>query len=102
MDALEPFYRKNDLGVDIALLDGTFFENGEIPGRDMSLIPHPFIQESIGRLSALDETERNKVKFIHLNHTNPALRPDSLARGTIRRAGMDVVHQGQTIVLTRT
>ena len=26
---------------DIAILDGSFYQNGEIPGRDMSEIPHP-------------------------------------------------------------
>ncbi len=33
--------------VEIAYLDGTFFSDGELPGRNMSLIPHPFVQESI-------------------------------------------------------
>ncbi len=40
-------------GVDFALLDGTFYQNGEIPGRDMSEIPHPFIEESIARFAVL-------------------------------------------------
>ncbi|MFQ5743606.1 MAG: hypothetical protein ACE5HV_08455 [Acidobacteriota bacterium] len=30
--------------VEQALLDGTFFENDEVPGRDISLIPHLFIE----------------------------------------------------------
>lgn len=85
--------------VDVAYLDGTFLENGELPGRDMSLIPHPFIQESIKQFSPLDATERKKVRFIHLNHTNPALRTDSAAQRQIRQAGMDVAAQGEKISL---
>ena len=29
------------------MIDGSFYQNGEIPGRDMSEIPHPFIVESM-------------------------------------------------------
>ena len=32
--------------VDVALLDGTFFEAGELPGRAMSEVPHPFVSET--------------------------------------------------------
>ncbi len=85
--------------VDIAYLDGTFLANGEIPGRDMSQIPHPFIEESIKRFSALDETERNKVRFIHLNHTNPALQPDGTARRQISQSGLHVAEQGERLGL---
>ena len=81
--------------VDLAYLDGTFFENGEIPGRDMAQIPHPFVQETIQQFAALDESQRKKVRFIHLNHTNPALRDDSAAQQQIKRAGMRVAAQGE-------
>lgn len=81
--------------VDIAYLDGTFFANGEIPGRDMSGFPHPFISDSIARLGALPERERHKVRFIHLNHTNPALRKGTHARRAIEAAGMDVAEEGE-------
>ena len=85
--------------VDVAFLDGTFLENGEIPGRDMSLIPHPFVMESIKRFSALDLGQRSKVKFIHLNHTNPALDSNSQGANMIRKAGMSVAQQGAFISL---
>ena len=81
--------------VDLAYLDGTFFDNGEIPGRDMAQIPHPFVRESIQQFGALDESQRNKVRFIHLNHTNPALRPGTRAQFVIERAGMRVAVQGE-------
>lgn len=59
--------------VDYALLDGSFYQEGEIPGRDMSQIPHPFVAESMMRFDQLPIAERSKVHFIHLNHTNPLI-----------------------------
>ena len=85
--------------VDIAYLDGTFFSDGELPGRNMSLIPHPFVQESINRFAALDERLRKRVRFIHLNHTNPALRSDGPAARQIRRAGLNLAVQGEIVDL---
>ena len=81
--------------VDRAYLDGTFFNNAELPGRDISQIPHPFISESIQRFAKLTDTEREKVHFIHLNHTNAALRRNSPAQRRIREAGMSVSRQGK-------
>ncbi|MBX7205720.1 MAG: MBL fold metallo-hydrolase [Bacteroidia bacterium] len=56
------------------LIDGTFFKNGELPGRDMSEIPHPFIEETMRLLEALPAETKNRIYFIHFNHTNPVLR----------------------------
>ena len=38
----------------------------------MSEVPHPFVEESITRFKSLAVEEKNKIYFIHLNHTNPA------------------------------
>ena len=81
--------------VDVAMLDGTFYDGAELPGRDMSQIPHPFIVESIDRFSALPEAQRDKVRFLHLNHTNPALDADSDASKTIEAAGLHVAREGE-------
>lgn len=85
--------------VDVAYLDATFFADGEIPGRDMSGFPHPFIRTTIERLRHLPATERAKVRFIHLNHTNPALDEDSAARREIEAAGMAVAEEGEVVEL---
>ena len=79
--------------VDHALLDGTFFGSDELPGRDMSEIPHPFVQESLERFATLDSTERQKVQFIHLNHSNPLLHADSEAQATVQNAGCRLARQ---------
>ncbi len=80
-------------GVDVAYLDGTFFADGEIPGRDMSTFPHPFIMHSMDRFAPLPEAERAKVRFIHLNHTNPALVDTSDAHREIRHRGFRVAKE---------
>lgn len=79
--------------VDVAYLDGTFYADGELPNRDMSKIPHPFIVETMDRLAPLDARERAKVRFIHLNHTNPALREEGPAARAIHRRGFAVARE---------
>jgi pyrroloquinoline quinone biosynthesis protein B len=85
--------------VDVALLDGSFFADGEIPGRSMAEIPHPFVEESLARFSALDARTRAKVFFTHLNHTNPLCDPASEASAAVRAAGMGVAREGVRIEL---
>jgi pyrroloquinoline quinone biosynthesis protein B len=67
--------------VDVAYLDGTFFSADELPGRSMSEIPHPLIVESMARFAVLPERERGKIRFLHLNQSNPALRDSRLVKG---------------------
>ena len=81
--------------VDIAFLDGTFFADGELPGRNMSEIPHPFIRESMAWFSKLSRDDRNKIRFIHFNHTNPVLQESSTAADQIREAGFNLAQQGE-------
>jgi len=85
--------------VDVAYLDATFYANGEIPGRDMSGFPHPFITHSMERFAELPNAERAKVRFIHLNHTNPALWGDIEAQRTIEANGFRVAEEGEIVHL---
>ncbi|HUP50560.1 MAG TPA: MBL fold metallo-hydrolase [Thermoanaerobaculia bacterium] len=80
--------------VDVAFLDATFYDESELPGRDLSEIPHPTVTETMQRLEALPAAERSKVRFIHLNQSNPALRPGA-ALEEIRRRGFDVAREGE-------
>lgn len=63
--------------VDYAFLDATFYSGKEMNNRDISEIPHPFIIESVEKFKGLSEQEKNKIIFIHFNHTNPILQPNS-------------------------
>ena len=76
--------------VDYAFLDGTFYDEKEVNNRDISEIPHPFIIESLKLFNPLDKSEKNKIYFIHLNHTNPLLNSDSSEYNKVIREGFNV------------
>ena len=84
--------------IDIALLDGTFYSQDELPNRDMGEIPHPFIVESMETLYNLNSSNRNKVHFIHFNHSNPAIR-NGAASNLIRSNRFDVAREGMIFPL---
>ena len=85
--------------MDIALLDGTFYKNGELPGRDMREVPHPFVEESIQRFSSLPSTEKSKIVFIHFNHTNPLLKKESVEKKKVKQDGFELAAEGMLIEL---
>jgi pyrroloquinoline quinone biosynthesis protein B len=85
--------------VDYAFLDATFFKNGEIPGRDMSEIPHPFVEESMELFNQLSDAERSKVYFIHFNHTNPLLDSNSNAFTSVNKSGYSIGKEGFEVSL---
>jgi len=80
--------------IDMALLDGTFYSQDELPNRDMSKIPHPFIVESIEILSELSTPNRNKIHFIHFNHSNPAIKAKSATSNFIRSKRFNIAREG--------
>lgn len=86
--------------VDAAYIDATFFDDNELPGRDMSLIPHPRLLASMSRFDALPVAERAKVRFIHLNHTNPARDPDSAESRAVRDRGYNIARRGDRMCLS--
>lgn len=85
--------------VDVALLDGTFFSTDELPGRRVEQIGHPLIEATMDLLQALVDAHRLEVFFTHLNHSNPALDPDSDARRRVESRGFAILAEGQKIPL---
>lgn len=79
--------------VDYALLDASFFADGELPGRDMSKIPHPFTSETMQLLKNEPVDEKSKIHFIHFNHTNPAMFT-SKERALVLSNGFNIVYEG--------
>ena len=80
-----------------SLLDGTFYDIDELPGRDMSEIPHPFIVETMKLLESVEN--KREIHFIHLNHTNPALAKNSNAQDQIKNTGFNIAQRGQAFKL---
>lgn len=84
--------------VDLALLDATFYDSSELPGRNMSDIPHPYVEESIDLFEDLPASEKSKVMFIHFNHTNPLIL-NSPERKEVETLGYRVASEGLIISL---
>ena len=82
---------------DYSLLDGTFYDINELPGRDMSQIPHPFIVETMKLFKHSDK--KDSIYFIHLNHTNLALNKDSLEYKKVIFNGFNISEYGQILKL---
>ncbi|CAM9845021.1 unnamed protein product, partial [Heterosigma akashiwo] len=84
--------------VDAAFLDATFFDAGELPGRDWRDVPHPTVSASMERFSRLKPEDRSKIFFIHLNHTNKLLW-DASAVQKVKQSGFNVAEEGQKFYL---
>ena len=80
--------------VDVAFLDATFYDGEEINNRDIAEIPHPFVIESMALFDNLPANEKAKVRFIHLNHTNPLLDEESEAYKKVVSKGYKVANFG--------
>jgi pyrroloquinoline quinone biosynthesis protein B len=102
IDKWERWDRKAELlvaHVNAAYLDGTFFDNNELPGRDMSEIPHPYMVESFQRFASLPADARARIHFIHLNHTNRAGIAGTAERKQVEAAGYRVAKAGEKTTL---
>ena len=79
--------------VDYAFLDATFYSGEEI-NRSMSEIPHPFISETIEIFENEELSTKNKIHFIHFNHTNPVLNQNISLRDSIIKLGFNFAKFG--------
>ena len=84
--------------VDYALIDGTFY-NGRELDRDMSEIPHPSVEETISLFINEPIKEKNKIYFIHINHTNPILTNQDNINSKIETLGFNVAQKGLKLFL---
>ncbi len=79
--------------VDYAIIDATFYDSKEVNYRDISEIPHPFVTESMDLFDSIDIKEKNKIYFIHLNHTNPLLNEQSKQYKSVITKGYNVAKE---------
>ena len=95
-NSIREFLEKFD--IDVALLDGTFWSGGELKGRDMSVVPHPTVEESLRRLGHRRDGDP-EIFFIHLNHTNPLYNSDSDESKQLRESGWSIGFESQEFIL---
>jgi pyrroloquinoline quinone biosynthesis protein B len=79
--------------VDVALLDATFYDNTELPGRKMEEVPHPLVSETMNLFKNENRETKEKLFFIHFNHTNP-LMWDKDAQSEFKKTGFKLAEQG--------
>ncbi|EAR13145.1 pyrroloquinoline quinone biosynthesis protein PqqB [Polaribacter irgensii 23-P] len=84
--------------VDYAFLDATFFQDGEVD-RPMAKIPHPFIEETMRLFKKEAISIKNKIYFIHFNHTNPALQKLSNEKAIAQKLGFNFAIEGMRLDL---
>jgi len=86
--------------ADILLVDGTFYESKELPGRNIAEVPHPYVPETMKLFEDIPDKDKraitSKIHFIHFNHTNPLMR-DTTVQKRVLDAGFGVARQGQRL-----
>ncbi|AZA80591.1 pyrroloquinoline quinone biosynthesis protein PqqB [Chryseobacterium lactis] len=85
--------------VDYAFLDATFYDAEEVGFRNISEIPHPFVVESMELFKGLAPQDKKKIHFIHFNHTNKLLIPDSKQTKTVLANGFAIARLGDQVEL---
>jgi len=85
--------------VDYAFIDATFYDGEEISNRNIAEIPHPFVIESMALFKDLPGVEKNKIYFIHFNHTNPLLDPNSAQTKKVLKMGFHIARMNQVLKL---
>jgi len=80
--------------TDIVIIDGTFFDYTELPGRDKTKIPHPTIKSSIELLKPVVNSTETQVYFTHLNHSNPLVIYNNRENEYVKNNGFNVAKQG--------
>jgi pyrroloquinoline quinone biosynthesis protein B len=84
--------------VDYAFLDATFYKDGEIP-RPMSEVQHPFIEETIALFANETKAIKQKIVFIHFNHSNPTLHKNNASRKELEALGFGFATEGEVYPL---
>ena len=81
--------------VDVAFLDGTFNDVDELTNRKIEEVPHPFVPETMALFETEEKTTKNKIHFIHLNHTNKVLWEKATRQKVIKK-GFNVAEQDRS------
>ncbi len=76
-----------------ALLDATFFDSDELPGRAIAEIPHPLVTDTIHRFADLSD----RIVLTHLNHSNVLCDPGSASSRAVLEAGFRVASDGMVV-----
>lgn len=85
-------------GSHVVYFDATFYDGRELPDRKLSEIPHPPMVVTMERFAERGRTDPGSIRFIHLNHTNPALHDREIIEDLEGR-GFLIAAEGERIPL---
>jgi len=85
------------LDCDYAFIDATFYDGSELPNRNIEEVPHPFVVETMNRFRGYSKEIKSRIKFIHLNHTNPLLDPGTQASQNVLIEGYKISFTGMRV-----
>jgi pyrroloquinoline quinone biosynthesis protein B len=89
-------------GAACVFFDGTFWASDELRRAEVGTRPaeamaHAPLGGDDGSLAALDGLPARRRLLIHLNNTNPLLRPDAPEHGDVRRRGWEIAADGMEL-----
>jgi len=79
--------------VDLAIIDGTFFDDSDLLEREIGQVLHPFVKDSMNDFADI----AGRIIFTHLNHSNPLLNPESNELLELRSKGFRIADDGLVI-----
>ena len=65
----------------------------------MSKIPHPFTTETTSLFENEAYETKQKIHFIHFNHTNPAIKDSHKLKDSLKLLGFNFAKQGDNFKL---
>ena len=91
-------------GTPLLFFDGTLWEDDEMVTAGLShktgqSMGHVSMSGERGAINALAGLGIGRKMFVHINNSNPALRPESPERRRLEAAGWHIPHEGEEITL---
>ncbi|MDP5217025.1 pyrroloquinoline quinone biosynthesis protein PqqB [Ruegeria sp. 2205SS24-7] len=102
--ALTPELRDRLKGADLLFFDGTLWTDDEMVRAGLSQktgkrMGHMSMDSPDGSIAAFSDIDIARKVFVHMNNTNPVLRPDSDEGAQARAAGWTIGQDGMEITL---
>jgi len=100
--ALRPDLKARIEGADIVMFDGTLWQDDEMVRAGLSQktgqrMGHMSMSGADGSITAFERLDVGRKIFVHMNNTNPVLRPDSSEKAQAEQAGWIVAQDGMEI-----
>lgn len=102
--AMTPALRDRLDGAALVFFDGTLWRDDEMVAAGLSQktgkrMGHMSMSGDDGSMAAFDDVSVGRKVYVHMNNTNPVLRPASDERRAVQAAGWTVAEDGMEIVI---